>query len=105
MNHLVENAAVSVGKFRPKFQVALNGFWIERSKHPGLKVSDVARFIGDVIAEGVANRLAAGALMHNVTDCLMDFFHRIRTAEHQEQHARLLPIHFAGEILEHVIAN
>src|SRR6266849_3330214 len=105
MNHLIENAPVAIGKFRPKFQVALNRFWIERGKHARLKVSDAARLIGDVIAESVADRLAAGALVHNVTDRLMNFFNRVSPAEHEEQRTRPLSISFASKILEHVIAN
>ena len=65
---MIQDAAVGIGKFRPEFQIALDGFWFESSEHSRLEVSDSAGIVGDVIAVGVANRFAAGALVHDVAN-------------------------------------
>ena len=90
---------------RPELQIVFDRLGVEGSDHARLEIGHLARFVGDVIAVGVANRLAAGAFVHDVADDVANLFHRIRAAKNQEQDARVLALPFAGEIFPDIIAN
>ena len=104
-NDVVEDAAIGIGKLRPELQVFLDRLLVERGDHGRLEVGHLARFIGNVIAVGVANRLAARPLVHDVSDDISDFLDRIRSTENQQENARALVVAFAGEIFLDVIAE
>ena len=41
LDRLIENAALAIGKFRPKFEVALDRFCIQRRNYRRFEVSDL----------------------------------------------------------------
>ena len=90
---------------RPKFQVPLNRLWIERRHHGGLEIGDRAGIVGDVIAKRVADGFAASFFMRNVADRIAHLRRRIRSAKNQNQDTCALPLLFAAEIFQDVLAN
>src|SRR4030095_5571244 len=53
------------------FKTPFNALWLKRRQHSRLKVGHVACIIGDVIAIGITNRFATGALVHNMTNSVV----------------------------------
>src|SRR4029077_17208771 len=80
----IQDTTVGIRKIRPKFQVALDCLWIKSREHTGLEVSYFARIIRDIIAVCVANRFAAGPLVHDMSYRAMNPFHRVGAAKDEE---------------------
>ena len=80
-----ENSAQS---FSPCF----DRFVAEGREHAWLEVNDLARAIGDVVAESVAHRLAARALVHDVTHDVVHALDRVGSAKNEQQAARTLAV-------------
>jgi hypothetical protein len=93
-----QDPAILIGEFRPEFQIALDGFGLESRQHSRLEVGYLAGIVGDVVAVGIANRFATGALMQDVPNGPMNLFHRVPSAKNEEQDPRMLAVLFAGEI-------
>src|SRR5947207_15157184 len=102
---MIQDSGIAIGEFRPKFQIALDRFGIESRQHSGLEVGHLAGIVSDVIAVGVANCFATGALVHDVAYCPMNLFHRMRSPKNEEQYSRTMPVFLTGEIFKDVIAN
>src|SRR6266545_2065828 len=81
---LIEDSPVTIGEFRPEFQIALDCFGIESRQHSGLEVGYLAGIVRDVIAIRVANCLAGGTLVHDVPNGVTKLFHRVRSAKDEE---------------------
>jgi len=43
--------------------------------------------------------------MHNMANGVMNLFHRVPAAKNEEQHARMLSVFLAGEIVQQLVAN
>src|SRR5206468_6589115 len=66
---------------------------------------NLAGFIRDIIAKSIADCLAARSLVHDVTDSVMNFGHRVRAAKNEKEDTRPLTIDLTGKIPPHVFAN
>ena len=100
-----EQPAILVRMRGPEFQVRLGARLVRRREHGRLEVGHVAVLVRDVIAVGIADGLAAGALVDDMAHHAAELVHRILAAEKQEEHARLVAGVVRLEVLQHVLAD
>ena len=106
LDRLVEQAAVRVGIRRPEQQIAFARCPRPAARARRARSRSRSPFASDdVVAIGVADRLAAGPLVDDVARRSCGASHRVLALENQQQHPRLRAGSVGGKVLQDVLLD